>query len=318
MNIGVLGVDSRRFNLALGKIAAYHRRLGDSVEWADPMFGRYDRVYASKIFSFTPGDNAIWDCEVIRGGTGYSLSERLPAEIDRLQPDYSIYPDIDSKTSYGFITRGCSNKCKWCVVPVKEGYVHPYMDIDDITQGGRRPNVILMDNNILACDYGIDQLVKIADRGYRIDLNQGNSARLMTPEIAEVFARIKWIESIIRFAADTPKQIAEVENAMRLIDAECERLGKKPRKYLVYTMIGGDIEEDYERLSYFRKFGRVRIVAQPYRDFNNLNQVIPQWQKDMARWAMRREIYASTDFKGFEPRKGFVCSEYFTNKEFAI
>lgn len=33
MNIGLIDVDNTRFpNLALGKIAAYHRSLGDSVE----------------------------------------------------------------------------------------------------------------------------------------------------------------------------------------------------------------------------------------------------------------------------------------------
>lgn len=240
MRIGLIAVDKTIFpNIALAKISAYHKSQGDEVEWANPMFGEYDRVYASKIFTFSPDCKDVYNCEVIRGGTGYDLHSTLPDYIDRLQPDYSIYPSIDDKTAYGFITRGCPNKCFWCCVPIKEGNVHPYMDIDEITQDGKRPNVILMDNNILACDHGIEQLVKIADKGYHIDLNQGNSARLVTPEIAEIFARIKWIGSIIRFAADTPKQIAEVENAMQLIDTECERIGKKPRNYLIYTMIGG-------------------------------------------------------------------------------
>lgn len=315
MRIGLIAVDKTKFpNIALAKISAYHKSQGDEVEWVEPMYWDYDRVYQSKIFTFSKDIGRTFDCEVVHGGTGYSLTKELPDHIDRLQPDYSIYPDIDDKTAYGFITRGCPNKCHWCVVPKKEGNVHPYMDIDEITQAGKRPNVVLMDNNILASDYGIQQLVKIADKGYHIDLNQGNSARLVTPEIAEIFARIKWIGSIIRFAADTPKQIAEVENAMSLIDAECERIGKKPRQYLIYTMIGGNLQEDYERLSHFKQYPKVRIIAQPYRDFNNPNQVIPQWQKDMARWAMRREIYASTDFKGYEPRKGFVCKEYFNNK----
>lgn len=84
-----------------------------------------------------------------------------------------------------------------------------------------------------------------------------------------------------------------------------------PKQYLLYTMIGSDINEAYTRLSYFRNNKRVRIVAQPYRDFNNPLQVIPQWQKDLARWAMRREIYAVCDFKDFSPRKGFKCKEYF-------
>lgn len=94
---------------------------------------------------------------------------------------------------------------------------------------------------------------------------------------------------------------------MGLID----KYRKTPAWYLLYTMIGDDIEEDYERLSAFRNEGKVRVVGQPYRDFNNPYQVIPQWQKDMARWSMRRELWVSCDFMDYEPRKGFKCKEYF-------
>jgi hypothetical protein len=79
----------------------------------------------------------------------------------------------------------------------------------------------------------------------------------------------------------------------------------------MYAMINADMNEAYERLSYFRHSRKVRAVAQPFRDFNNPRQVIPQWQKDMARWAMRRELWTTCDFKEFEPRKGFKCKEYF-------
>lgn len=312
MNIGLIDVDRTKFpNLALGKIAAYHRSLGDNVEWVEPMYWDYDRVYQSKIFTFTPDIDREFSCEVVKGGTGYSLASVLPDYIDRLQPDYSIYPQVDSKTAYGFLTRGCPNHCRWCIVPLKEGNVHPYMDIDEITLGGRRTDIILMDNNVLASDYGIAQLEKIADKSYRIDLNQGNSARLVNDEIAGLFARIRWIGSMIRFAADTPRQIAEVDEAMACIDRHREALGKKPAQYLVYTMIDGDIDECYERLTYWRSNKRMRIVAQPFRDFNNPKQTIPQWQKDMAHWANRRELWSSCDFKGFKPRNGFVCREYF-------
>lgn len=118
--------------------------------------------------------------------------------------------------------------------------------------------------------------------------------------------KVRWIY-VIRFGCDTPAQVVHCERAMSLID----KYRKNPASYLLYTMIHGDIKENYERLAHFRDFKRVRIVAQPFRDLDNPNQVIPQWQKDMARWAMRRELYASTDFKDFRPRKGFVCSYYF-------
>src|SRR5574344_577362 len=305
MNIGLVDVDGHNFpNLALEKIAAYHRSLGDIVEWANPLFGNYDRVYMSKVFTFTPDCLDVYDCEVLKGGTGYDYTTKLPDYIDRLQPDYSIYPNIDRKTAYGFLTRGCPNKCKWCIVPLKEGNVKPYMDVDEIAIDGRT-NLILMDNNILASDYGLGQIEKIIKRGYRVDFNQALDARLVTEEIASMLAKVHWL-CPIRFGCDTPKQIVECERVMKMIDSHCDT----PKPYLMYTMINNNMQESYERLTYFRNYKRVRVVAQPFRDFNDPKQVIPQWQKDMARWAMRRELWTSFDFKDFQPRKGFTCSEY--------
>lgn len=167
-------------NLALMKIARYHRNQGDTVEWADPL-QHYDRIYMSKVFAFTPD---VEDCytadEIIRGGTGYDITSQLAPEIDSLQPDYSIYPWIDHKTAYGFLTRGCPNKCKWCIVPKKEGAIRPYMDVEDIAIEGRN-HLVLMDNNILASQYGIEQIDKIIAHKYRVDFNQAMDARLITP-----------------------------------------------------------------------------------------------------------------------------------------
>lgn len=288
------------------KLSAWHKTKGDSVEWANPMFGSYDRAYASKVFTFTPDFTDLYDCEIVRGGTGYDLHKKLPQEIDHMQPDYSIYPDIDGKTAYGFITRGCPNKCAFCIVPKKEGGVRPYMDVDEITLDGRRPKIIAMDNNILASDYGLEQIEKIVKRGYRVDFNQAMDSRLVTPEIARLLAQVRWLAPI-KFGCDSPRQVETCEKAMALIDSHC----KTPRNYLLFTIIMGDMNECYERISHFKQFPRVRVHAQPMREFNNPRQVIPQWQKDMARWADRKELYRSTDFKDFQPRKGFVCREYF-------
>lgn len=307
MRIGLVNVDRTNFpNLALGKISAYHKSRGDAVEWADPMFGDYDKVYMSKIFTFSPEYPYSFTCEVERGGSGYDLHKDLPYYIDKLQPDYSIFPQVDDNTAYGFITRGCIRKCSWCVVPKKEGYVKPYMDVDEISIDGIRCNLILMDNNILASDYGLEQIEKIIKRRYRIDLNQANDARLVTDDVAKMFAQVHW-GAEIKFGCDTPKQVEECERAMTLID----RYSDKPKHYLLFTMLHGNIEECYERTSFFRNNKRVRIAAQPYRDFNDSRQIIPQWQKDMARWSLRRELWTTCDFKDFSPRKNFTCKEYF-------
>ena len=301
-----MAVDSKYPNLALMKISSWHKSQGDSVEWYNP-FDRYDIVYMSKIFSFTP-DYGQWITNtkhIRKGGTGYDLHTTLPEEMEFVVPDYSLYPSIDKKTAYGFLTRGCPNKCKWCVVPRKEGNVKPYMDVDDVAVDGRT-NLILMDNNILACDYGLQQLRKIIEKGYRVDFNQALDARLVTDDIAMSLAKVRWLNHI-RFGCDTPKQIGECERAMQMIDS----YRVNPASYLMYTMIGENFDEAFHRLNHWRPFKRIRIVAQPFRDVDNPRQVIPQWQKDMAHWANRHKLFASCEFKDFEPRKGFKCREYF-------
>lgn len=305
MNIALLPVDSSYPNLALMKISAWHKQQGDSVEWYNP-FNRYDKLYMAKVFSFTEDYlQYITNADIIeKGGTGYDIQKTLPTEIDRMQPDYSIYPSIDSKTAYGFLTRGCPNKCKWCCVPTKEGNIAPYMDIEELAIDGRK-NIILMDNNVLASDYGLEQIEKIIRLGLRVDFNQGLDARLVTDDIAKMLAKVKWVKRI-RFGCDTHKQIEECERATSLIDKH----GYKG-EYFFYCILLDDFNESFARVNHWRQKGQ-RFLAhcQPYRDLNNPHQVIPQWQKDLASWADKKWVFRSCEFKDFEPRKGFRCKEY--------
>ncbi len=335
MNIGLIDVDGchgkKKWgataypNLALGKIARWHVLHGNHVEWAQPidLFTRrhYDILYASKVFNFSQDVdfNQFSFTKLVKGGTGYDIQSELPDEIDLLQPQYDLFPWVPQDTAYGFLTRGCPNKCFWCVVPKKEGHIRPYMDADEIAIDGRK-NLVLMDNNILAAgDYAKEQLKKIIERGYRVDFNQALDARLVNEEFAEQLARVRWLRSIIRFGCDTTAQISQCERAMKLItDA-----GYKG-EFFLYTMIGGknDLHECYNRLHYWWKRLQdfrhgdhsqrpVYAYAQPYRDPQNPSQAIPKWQKDMARWCNKRMVFCTCDFKDYSPRKGFTCQEYF-------
>lgn len=71
MRIGLIDVDGHNYpNLPLMKLSAWHKAQGDSVEWYSPMFsGHMDRVYLSKVFSFTPDYQYYIDAdEIMRGG----------------------------------------------------------------------------------------------------------------------------------------------------------------------------------------------------------------------------------------------------------
>ena len=309
--IGLIDVDGHNFpNLALMKLSAYHKSKGDIVEWYN-IFEEYDIVLMSKVFTHTPDyTQSIPNAKnIIRGGTGYDIHSSLPEEAEKIIPDYTIYPYIDKKTAYGFLTRGCIRKCQWCIVPQKEGMIRPYQDVDDIAVE-KRTNLILMDNNILAAEeYGLQQLQKIIERGYRIDFNQAMDARLVTNDIAEILAQIKWLK-YIRFGCDTPYQVKECSQAIDMI----QKKGYKG-EFLLYTMLYGDIQECYERITYWKdKYkGKVTCFGQPYLDFTTTRQNIPQWQKDMARWCIKKEFYKTMDFKDYEPRKGFKCKSYFNS-----
>lgn len=302
--IGLIDVDYTGYpNLALMKIAGYHERIGDDVEWYTH-FEHFDKVYISKIFSFTSDWLEYINAdEIERGGSGYDIGKRLDDRIDWSVPLYRIY-NVPDDTAYGFLTRGCPNRCKWCIVPKKEGNISPYMDIEEIAVDGR-DRIILMDNNVLASDYGLQQIEKIVRMGIRVDFNQGLDARLVDEGIAKLLAAVRWIKNI-RFGCDTEAQIRECEKAVSLID----KYGYKG-EYFFYCILMDDIRESFNRINHWRLRGRRFIPhLQPYRN-PVCNNRVPQWQKDMARWADRRNIFMSCDFMDFEPRKGFKCKEYF-------
>ena len=89
--------------------------------------------------------------------------------------------------------------------------------------------------------------------------------------------------------------------------------------FFLYTMLNDDFDECYNRLHYWWEIQQrhreehladVFPYAQPYRDPDNPKRPIPQWQKDMAQWVNKHQIFIQTSFDDFEPRKGFKCSNY--------
>lgn len=292
MRIGLIDVDGyyadRRHrrsavfpNLALMRISAYHKRAGDTVEWWNGL-EHYDRVYMSKVFTFSPDIEAVIDTdEIIRGGTGYKDYGSLPPEIEATPPDYSMYPDVDY--AIGFLTRGCIRACPWCIVPKKEGQIRPAATWNEI----KRPDskkVVLMDNNVLACDHGIQQIEDMGGQSVWVDFNQGLDARLITPEIAALLARLHWIK-FVRLACDTEEMIPVIEQAT----AHMKEAGISPSRFWAYMLVQ-DVEEAERRALALDAMG-VTPFAQPYRDYDGGEP--PQEQMRFARWVNRKSIFRS-------------------------
>lgn len=248
-------------NLALMKISAYHKSRGDAVDWWCPLQGAsFDLVYSSKVFDFTP-ENPYLPAETIRGGTGYPdipVNAVLPEEIDQMFPDYSIYPDCDY--AIGYLTRGCPNHCRWCIVPAKEGGIRPYRRWEQVVRPDTK-KLVLMDNNILASDYGVGQLEGLIGTDYALDLNQGMDARLVDDHIAGILAKLNWIR-FIRFSCDQMSQLEAIERAADLL----EQHGQKPYKLFIYLLITSDVDNAVARVERLKKLKGISIFAQPERN----------------------------------------------------
>ncbi|MFV0326916.1 MAG: radical SAM protein [Bacteroides xylanisolvens] len=299
MKIGLIDVDGHNFpNLALMKLSSYHKSEGDVVEWYS-IYDSYDRVYMSKVFTFTPDYRyPIQSKEVIKGGTGYKMYEDLFCES--VNPDYSLYPInkdwYDGETSYGFLTRGCVRKCPWCIVPKKEGLIRPAKDIEEILQQNKK--AILLDNNILSCDYGIEQIEKIINLRCKVDFNQGLDARLVTDEVAKMLSKVKWIR-YIRFACDT---VSAVEPLKRVIE-RLNKYGIKNYRLFVYVLVQ-DIKDADDRCNVLKELG-VKPFAQPYRDFDH-NIEPSHEQKDFARYVNHTATFKSCTWKEYKKRSRII------------
>lgn len=288
MKIALHDADKNNYpNLALMKISAFHKLLGDKVSWNFSPLDEYDIIYSSKVFTFTPEDDYL-SRTVIKGGTGYKTNKNLSDKIEHIMPDYSLY-GIDY--SMGFLTRGCSNHCKWCVVPEKEGKIRAHADIEEFITHN---DVVLLDNNVLASEHGLQQIEKIAKLGLRIDFNQGLDARLIDASVAKLLSKIKWI-TILRLACDSQSMIEPVRKAITLL----RWYNVVPRRYSVYTL-AIDLEETLTRIE-FLKGMNVDPFVQPYRDLNGKMEIKSEL-KDLARWTNHKAVFNSSTWKEYKKR----------------
>ena len=294
MKISLLDVDGHNFpNLALMKLSAWHKLQGDEVDWSEPLFSRPDRLYASKVFTFTPEYDcyAASDPEPIRGGTGYDASIKLPDEIENILPDYSIYPQYDY--AIGFLSRGCIRNCPWCVVPRKEGGIRQYDDIERIAQGRR--HVVLMDNNFLANDVEFvkEQIEKSVKAKLRIDFNQGLDARLVTPEFAKLLALAKW-SRYIRFSCDTSGMIEPLSKAVKML-----RQAGYNGEIFVYVL-AQDPTESLDRIQRILAIDKkITPYCQPFRNLDGDGKVTDHNLERLARWCNKVWIRKSCKFEEY-------------------
>jgi len=307
MRIGLIDVDGHKYpNLPLMKISAYHKAQGDSVEWYQPMFsGHMDRVYMSKVFSFTPDYEWCIDAdEVIKGGSGYAIElvngkeiyhkDRdcdLPYAIEHIYPDYSLYPDYTKDTAYGFLTRGCPRGCGFCHVASKEGKCsYKVADLSEFWRGQKK--IVLCDPNILACKDHPELLQQLIDSKAKVEFNQGLDIRLINDRNLELMKQIKL--DGIHFAFDRWQDKDIIEPKLRQFK-EKTWFDKDKGRVMVYILTNFDttLEQDISRIQLCRE-----LNFSPYPMIYDKEHCDPIYRK-MQRWCSNFIFWSCPTFEQY-------------------
>lgn len=286
-------------NLALMKVASFFKTGGASVGFHvdDPtdayisVILKKDRpianMCANMLASLYPGIN------IDIGGPGYDVKKTLPDCIESCQPDYSLYPGIDY--ALGFTTRGCIRKCPFCIVPIKEGKLHRIQSIRDIY----RPEyhaIKLLDNNILADRDNFKEVVEFCEsHNLKLDISQGLDIRLLDDELASLIARVKPLKKL-DFAFDSMRYKSAVYRGIQLLKIHGVDVRGKVQFYVYCDRsVTGQygIESAIKRCQILKAQGTNAYVML------NIDQAPTQDMKNLKRWANRKQLYWSIDFKDY-------------------
>ena len=124
--------------------------------------------------------------------------------IENQIPDYEILDHISynypvNDAYFGYASRGCIRKCRFCGVPKLEGAQKEMPPLYDLVNGvasryGEKKDLVLMDNNVTASTRYKELIDEIVDLGFekgavlsrdgrslqrRVDFNQGVDARIL-------------------------------------------------------------------------------------------------------------------------------------------
>jgi hypothetical protein len=297
--IGIIQIDGKKYmgqmfpNMALMQIVSYHESNGDHVEWYEGLLfaDKYDKIYASKIFSFS--EMPQLPKRTMIGGTGIDFYNKLPEEIAQAKPSYSLYPKLNYHV--GFSMKGCRFNCSFCCVPKKEGRPRHNSTIDELLtnpNGGDR--LMLLDNDFFGSPNWKEDLQRIIELKLKVCFVQGLNIRIITEAQASLLAQCRFYNSkfnqrYLTFAWDKYRDGKLIKKGIDI----CNAAGIPSNKMQFFVLIGYDTthEQNMERVMQLKQWGCMPFVM-PYNKAN-------KYQSSFTRWVNHRAIFKSCSWEEY-------------------
>lgn len=341
-------------NLACMKISSWYKSQGDNVKlclsYED--IEQFDKVFISKVFVKTDipmEDKSIEKTElncaeyyannpflknkkIEYGGTGffYEKAPKLPSNIEHCLPDYHLYDEwvenciangakqkefvYYTDYSIGFLTRGCSRQCQFCVNKVynkclAHSNLSEFMDVS-------RPKLCFLDDNFFACANWREIIKEVQGTGKRFQFKQGLDERLLTPEKIRLMETWKYDGNYI-FAFDNISDKNTIVNKLNML-YEVAPNWKKQMKF--YCFCGFDREGKYDegfwikdiKELFERFFILAKYSAHPYvmRHENYKHSPYYHLYDAIAAWVNQPSIYSTFNFYIFCKCRGMKPEGY--------
>lgn len=309
MKIRLTQIDGKLPNIALMKLSHFYKSEGHEVYFEKAvtrsMFEpKYDLVLGSAIFSSSSKKINLFKSHfpnALIGGTGSDNKQTVETLIGKPLNgyehfDYSIYPSFQD--SIGFTQRGCRLRCKFCVVPEKEGKIKEVNTLHDIWRGGDYPkNILLLDNDFFGQPRWKELCEEAIDGSFKVSFSQGINIRLIHKEGAEMLSSVKYYDSKFKnrriYTAWDNKRDEKI--FLRGINYILEA-GIRPGNVMVYFLCNyweKGLTEDV----WYRFNQMIELGLEPYPmvyDKPNASQEL----KDFQRWVIRRN-YRNIPFEDY-------------------
>jgi len=301
-NVLLIDADSIIPNIVLMKISGYLKEKGYNIELLKLNLSyypqrknkiyyikdNYDKCFCSVVFNnnykFIKGNNITF------GGTGSNRNVRLKEIIENDECDYSIYPEND--ISYGFISRGCIRKCKFCIVPEKEGYIRQVSTIDKIV---KHKKVKFLDNNFLALRNHKKLLKELIDKNINCQFNQGLDIRLIDCENSILLSELNYLGDYI-FSFDDYNFLNILKDKLKILNWRKEWRFK----FFVYCHPDMKVSNVIKRIEFLKN---EKCLPYLMRDFACWDSIYKKFYIDLSAWCNQPGIFKNMEFKEFLEKK---------------